>query len=250
MRPRKKPLAWVIAADMGLGHQRSAYPLCEFSPKGEVLAANNYPHIPSRDKAFWKASREFYEFVSTLERLPLLGKFVFGFFDRFQKVEGFYPQRDLSKPTLIVKRITAALEKGWGKHFIQSLSKNPLPFLTTFFVPALMAEYFDYPAPIYCVVTDVDIARSWTPLQPKQSRIHYLVPTPRTAERLKQYGVREEYIFLTGFPLPKENLGSLKFEIARRDTAGRILNLDPNRIYRPRYEALIKKYLRRLPEKS
>lgn len=245
----RKHHAWVVAVSMGLGHERAAYPLRELSPTGKIISANNYPHIPAADREFWRASRDFYEFVSAIERLPLLGKLAFGFFDRFQKVEGFYPQRDLRGPTFVTKRIARAFRKGWGKHFIQTLGKKPFPLLTTFFVPALMAEHFEYPGPIYCVVTDVDIPRSWVPLGPEQSRIRYCVPTPRTADRLKQYGVREEYIFLTGFPLPKENLGSPKFEIARRDTASRLVNLDPDRVYWMRYEALLKKYLGRLPEK-
>ena len=247
---RSPTSAWIVSVSMGYGHQRTAYPLKDLAQGGKIINANDYPGIPESDRKIWEASRQFYEFVSNFERLPLIGKPSFRIFDQFQKILKFYPKRDLSQPTFGLKRIFSLIESGWGKHLIETLKKEQIPFVTTFFTPAYMAEYFRYPGKIYCVVCDADISRSWAPLNPNSSRIVYLAPTNRVVERLMFYGVPQENIFLTGYPLPKENLGSKKLEIARRDLTSRLLNLDPRGTYRKQYLALIKKYLGRLGKTS
>ena len=113
-----------------------------------------------------------------------------------------------------------------------------------------MAEFFNYLGDIYCVVCDVDIARAWVSSKPAQSKIKYLAPNSWVVERLKLYGVKEENIFLTGYPLPSENTGSEKLEIAKMDLGHRLLNLDPQKSYRKEYQPLIEKYVGLLPEKS
>jgi hypothetical protein len=45
---RKKKLAWVVAADMGYGHQRAAFPL-KYLSGGRIINANNYPGIPKEE---------------------------------------------------------------------------------------------------------------------------------------------------------------------------------------------------------
>ncbi|MCX6718119.1 MAG: hypothetical protein NTY81_00745 [Candidatus Staskawiczbacteria bacterium] len=43
--------SWVIAADMGYGHQRTAYPLRDIAFSNRVIRANNYVGIPEKDMA-------------------------------------------------------------------------------------------------------------------------------------------------------------------------------------------------------
>lgn len=235
--------AWVVAVSMGYGHQRTAFPLRDLAPEGRVTFANDYEGIPKGDKRIWQGSRSFYEFISKFQRVPLIGNFFFYVFDQFQKILSFYPKRDLSAPTLSLKNIFRLIKRGWGKHLIETLSKNPLPFLTTFFTPAFMAELFNYPGEIYCIICDADISRAWVPLNPGASRIKYFAPTGRVTERLMLYGVREENIFLTGYPLPKENLGSLALETLRTDLGQRLMKLDPQGQYCKTHFALIRTYL-------
>jgi hypothetical protein len=45
--------------------------------------------------------------------------------------------------------------------------------------------------------------------------------------RLKQYGIPDERIFITGFPLPKENIGGPNMEILKSDLLKRLGRLDP-----------------------
>jgi hypothetical protein len=75
---------FLITVDMGYGHQRTAFPL-KFLSQNEIIVANNYPEIPKKDKKIWQNTRKFYEAISRIERLPLLGKLIFKAFDQFQK---------------------------------------------------------------------------------------------------------------------------------------------------------------------
>ena len=246
----KSPRAWVIAVSMGYGHQRTAYPLKELSPQGNIINANNYLGIPEKDRRLWGGSRSFYEFISNFQRIPFIGDISFRLFDRFQKIISLYPKKDLSRPSFMVRRIFSLIQRGWGKHLVEILKKKPLPLVTTFFIPAYMAEFFNYPNDIYCIICDADISRTWVVLNPSQSNIKYFAPTPRVKERLELYGVKKENIFLTGYPLPKENLGSTQLEITRYDISHRLLNLDYKGAYRQQYTTLIKKYVGSLPRKS
>ena len=220
----------MIAVDMGYGHQRTAYPLKKLALGEKIINANNYDGIPEKDRKIWEMSRRFYEFVSGFKRVPLMGRAAFAIFNEFQKIFSFYPKRDLSKPNLQLKQIFSLIQKGWGKHLIESLGQNSgqesFPLISTFFTPAFMAEFFNYPGEIFCVICDADIARTWVSLRPKTSRIKYFAPNNRVVERLKLYGVKEENIFLTGYPLPESNIGSQDLEILKSDLSRRILNLD------------------------
>jgi len=246
----KKAKAHVVAVDMGYGHQRTAYPLKDISVDGEVIIANNYEGIPNKDKDFWDTSRAFYEFVSDFKKIPLIGESIFAVFDTFQHIPAFYPRRDLSKPTFSLKKNYAYIKNGWGKHLISKLKKNPLPIVTTFFTAAFMAEEYKYPGDIYCVVCDADISRTWAPLNPKKSRIKYFAPDNWVVDRLKLYGVKENNIFLTGFPLPLENIGTKNREIIKEDFKNRLLNLDPSRCYIKQYRALIENEIGKISGKS
>ncbi|KKS91430.1 MAG: hypothetical protein UV65_C0006G0011 [Parcubacteria group bacterium GW2011_GWF2_43_11] len=245
-----KKEAWVIAVDMGYGHQRTAYPLRHLAVGGKVINANNYEGISEQDRGTWKKAKEGYEFVSALARTPIIGPLVFGTFNKLQRILTFYPRRDLSKPNLQLKQTLAPIKKGWGEDLIKKLSKNPLPFIATFFTAVFMAENFKYPGQIYCVVCDTDISRTWAPLHPKTSRIKYFAPTQRVAERLKLYGVKPRNIFLTGYPLPEENIGSRKMEILKADLKNRLMNLDPKKSYFKNYKELVDLELGKLPQKS
>jgi hypothetical protein len=241
--------AWVVAVDMGYGHQRTAYPLRSFAVGGKVINVNRYKGIPPRDRHIWQTTRFFYESVSRFRGVPFIGAKVFAILDSFQKIRGYYPVRDLSKPVFSEKNIFRFIQHGWGKDLIDRMKVvNPrLPFVTTFFTPAFMAEQNEYPGDIYCVICDADIARPWVTLDPTNSRIKYFAPCTWARDRLKLYGVRPENIFLTGYPLPPENIGGETMSILKQDLGYRLLNLDPSGKYRKLYSPLIKNYLGELP---
>lgn len=242
--------AYVVAVDMGYGHQRAAYPLkdiaaCQLGCPTEdinIINANSYHGIPHGDKTRWKNSRKLYETISRMKKIPLIGEKIFAALDYFQRIPDFYPRRDLSAPTMQLKSIYKWMSKGWGKHLIEQLNENPLPFVTSFFIPAFFAEYHGYKGDIYAICTDTDVSRAWVALHPKKSRIKYLVPNKRVRERLKLYGVDAKRIFVTGFPLPKENIGK-DLAVLKKSLGKRIVNLDPQGRYQKKYARTIEQYL-------
>lgn len=242
--------AWIVSVDMGYGHQRATYPLRKFSPTGKVINADNYQGIPRRDLNVWRNSRKFYEFVSRLTNIPLIGQSLFNVYDRFQAIPEFYPRRDLSNPIFQVKQVYRLIKGGWGKDLINYLNQEDIPLITSFFTVAFFAEEHGFKNEIYTIVCDSDISRAWVPLKPAHSRIKYLAPCRRVVERLKLYGVKDENIFLTGFPLPEENLGGHKLTRLRADLAERLINLDPEKRYRRKYSETVVQFLKEIKIES
>lgn len=257
----KNPKIILVTVDMGYGHQRTAYPLRSFAFGNGAINANNYKGMLKSDRRVWETTRRFYEFISDFKKIPILGPVFFYFFDSFQKIPAFYPKRDLSKPNINLMINYGAIKRGWGKDLVEKLEEisrkeggdKPMPIVSTFYTPAFMAEYHNYPGQIYCIVCDADVSRSWVPMRPRESRIKYLVPNTWVRNRLRLYGVREENIFLSGYPLPMENIekpGEDNLETIKEDLKKRLINLDPLNQYRDKYEFIIKKYLGKMPESS
>jgi len=242
--------AWVISINMGYGHQRTAYPLKSFAEQERIICANDYPGIPEKDKKIWESSRYFYEFVSRFKKFPFIGDIAFGLFDATQKIKDFYTSKDLSNSSFTQRRTNGLFNRGWGKDLITKLSRENIPMVSTFYNPAFMAEHFDYPNDIFCVICDADISRSWAPVNGKKSRIKYFTPNERTGKRLRLYGVKKENIILTGYPLPMENIGGKKMEVLVEDMKNRIINLDPSGKYREKHGFIIREKLGKLPLKS
>ncbi|HLD28379.1 MAG TPA: hypothetical protein VJB67_02105 [Patescibacteria group bacterium] len=241
-KDKLKHKAWIITVDMGYGHQRASYPLRHLAKDG-IIAANNYPGITEKDKSAWANSRKSYEFISRFKKVPFLGEKTFEIYDRLQSIPKFYPRRDLSKPNLQLKGIYNMIKKfDWGKHLIDKLDKDPLPMIHTFFVTAFMAEIHGYSGEIYCLATDTDISRTWAPLNPTRSKINYFAPNSRVAERLKLYGVRPNKIYVTGFPLPDENVGE-NLKVVKQDLGRRLINLDSKKIYLSQYQKTIVRHI-------
>lgn len=239
VKTRKKNSAWIISVDMGYGHQRAAYPLRDIANE-RIITANSDKIISLRDHRLWEQSREFYEFISRLKRIPIIGKMAFGFYDKFQKISPFFPFRDLSKPNFSVLRLKALIKRGLCNSIVEYTSKEKIPVVSTFFIPTMAFNYSK--KPVYCIITDTDINRVWVPDNPKDSTITYFSPCRHVTQRLAQYGVSQEKIVETGFPLPKENIGKNK-EIVKKDILSRLVNLDPKIIFFQKYSSLIREHL-------
>ena len=233
---------YVVTVDMGYGHQRAAYPFAA-AAEGGIITINDYVGITAEEKEIWNGIRSQYEYVSFFKKLPIIGGLVFSLMDYFQQIKPFYPHRDLSKSTLQQKYFYRKIRDGLGRKLIENLNANPLPLLTTFFAAAYCAEYYNYKGEIYLAVCDADISRAWAPLDSETSRINYLVPNKRVKDRLMLYGVKDDKIFTTGFPLPKENIGTDDWEYLKADLKDRLEVLDPEGVYRKKYSKLIEAYL-------
>ncbi len=223
--------AWVLSADMGLGHQRATWPL-QFMAEEGILTAGSASVSSPREKKLWDQTRRAYETLSRIQQFPLIGKPLFGLLDELQKIAPFYPRRDLSKPTYQVKLMDSLIRKGIGAELIAKMRSKPLPMITSFMLPAIAADRAGY-QPVYCIICDAEISRAWVAKDPAASRIRYLVPCGRAMHRLRSYGVPDERIFLTGFPLPTELLGGRDLDVLRADMGQRLIHLDPADRFRP-----------------
>lgn len=233
--------AWIIGVDMGYGHMRAAFPLESHAYK-RIITANNDPLVPDKERKTWIKYQTFYERISRLNEIPGIGSFIFSIYDRLQNISPFFPFRDLSKPSysvLFMKKYIA--KKQLCKNLIENIKKTDLPVICTHFIPALACEYADIKNPVYCMITDTDLNRVWVSDKPKESKIIYLAPCRHVVVRLRQYGVPEEKIILTGFPLPKENLGGEELRIAKFDIGNRLPNLDPKGKFREMYKEYIER---------
>lgn len=233
---KKMGVAYVVAVNMGYGHERPANVLKYLAKDGQVTIANDYDGIPEADRKLWEGTRKLYEKISRFKKVPVLGPKVFGLMDELQQIQEFYPRRDLSAPSLQLMQIyTMIRRRNWNKALIEKLAEDPLPLLCTFMTPAFAAEEFGYPEDIWVLCTDADINRAWAPKDPKRSRIKYLAPNGRVKERLQLYGVSEKNIELTGFSLPKEAIGGVDSKILKKNLQRRLCNLDPNGIFLSRF---------------
>jgi hypothetical protein len=207
--------AWVVAVDMGYGHQRAAYPFRDVAFEG-IITANTGAMVDPGERKRWLRLQSLYEGVSRFNKVPVIGPWLWRTYDRFQAISPHYPFRDLSKPTFGSMRLDRLLQQGFGGSVVEySRKREDLPLLTTFFAIALAAD-FRGRKDVFCVVTDSDINRIWVAKEPAKSRIHYLAPTPLNRQRLMAYGVPPERIWVTGFPLPQENVDTAALDLRRR----------------------------------
>ncbi len=232
--------AWVVTADMGYGHQRAAYPFRDIA-RERIITANSDSIVGTKEKKMWKQFQGFYETMSRLGRIPLVGQWLWQAYDSFQSISPFYPFRDLSKPTIGSLRLHRLIHQGFAKSVPAYARREKIPFLSTFFAVALAADHLGLPD-VSCVVTDSDINRIWVAEKPRKSRVVYFAPTARAQKRLLLYGVPEDRVFLTGFPLPDENLHAVRDDLARR-----IAVLDPSGMFHAKYRPLLDEELGPIP---
>lgn len=239
LHKHRKKIAHVLDVDMGYGHSRAAHALKDLS-QGEVITANNYRGIPKAEKTLWTRWRQGYETLSRLRPVPVIGRAAFEIVEKIQEIPEFYPRRDLSKTNLALREAYRLIEKKrLGEHLVAQLNREPLPAICTHPMPAFALEEHGFVGDIWCVPTDTDIARAWAPRDPKGSSIRYLCANGRLMERLRLYGVPENRLFLTGFPLPKSLTGSPASGIVRKTLHTRLCNLDPRRLFWDRYRSTV-----------
>ena len=221
---RHPPRAWVVSAEMGYGHERAAHALADLAE--EILVAGSSANTDPDEARFWHRLRWSYEVLSRTRNLPLLGLALFGAVDALLRIPPFYPLRDLSHPSINNYIVDHLIHQGLGRTLLERLRTRPLPMISTFYAPALVADR-RYANGIYSVICDSDLNRVWVASKPRESQIRYFAPCGRAMRRLRQYGVPDERIFITGFPLPLENIGGPHMKTLKADVLARLGRLDP-----------------------
>lgn len=248
MTPSDEKRPAVVAVEMGYGHLRAAAPLAE-ALGTEVLQVDRAPLVAPEEERLWRRVRRGYEGVSRLSQLPLVGAPLRWVLDGITDIPRLHPYRDLSAPTRGVLTLERLVRRNLGQGLLEHLRRTRAPLLTTFYSPAIAADRAGY-EPVFCVVTDSDINRIWVPAEPARTRIRYLVPTRRAARRLRAYGVPEERITFTGFPLPDALVGGPSLEVLRRNLAARIVRLDPSGEFRRSMPEELAHFLGALPREE
>ncbi len=217
---------WLVAADMGYGHQRAIYPLKALAKDSKILNANTSPGATLKEKRLWKEMLRAYEFMSRAGKIPFLGSLIRGILDSLLYIPKFYPIRDRSNSTLQVRYLKLSIKRGLCNGIVEQINCPELPLVTSFYAPAIAAETADHKN-IYCIICDTDISRVWVSEDTPSSRIIYFASGTFSAQRLQSYGVHEKNIVVTGFPLPLELLGDRSLNVLKSNLICRLSNLDP-----------------------
>jgi len=225
VRRLKHISAWVVSADMGYGHQRAVFPLKGIAKDGFITVGKNDGSTAKEQKS-WKRLLNAYESFSRSRGIPFVGKPIFAMIDALMHIPKFYPIRNLSRSTYQVDLLETSINSGLCQGLMGKISTGQLPLITSYFAPSIAADMRGY-EPVYCIICDADINRVWVAKLPWESRINYFAPCGKAAQRLRSYGVPEERIFLTGFPLPLDLLGN-NLATVKTDVGQRLWYLDPN----------------------
>jgi hypothetical protein len=218
--------AWVVSADMGYGHHRAVYPLKGIA-EGEVITVGVNDATSPKERRLWRRTLGIYDLFSRTRSIPVIGKPVFGILDHLLRIPSFYPLRDLSKSTFQVSLLESYIKKGLCSGMLEKIRTKRLPLVTSFYAPAIAADKYEMEK-VFCIICDADINRVWVARNPYESRIEYCAPCATAVQRLKEYGVPHERIFLTGFPLPLELLGGRDLSVLKADLGRRLRFLDPD----------------------
>jgi hypothetical protein len=233
--------AWVAAANMGLGHKRAVNPLQGIA-EGGIIVVNSPEVAPPEEQKLWDQLLSVYERLSRAKSIPLIGNALFGIMDYFQRIKPAYPRVDLSSHTVQTTWNEKMIDRGICKGMMERIRTKPLPLISSYFTAAIAADRAGY-GRVYCIICDADINRVWVASDPKNSRIEYLVPCGSAMRRLKQYGVPDERIYMTGFPLPLELLGDRELDVLKRDLGQRLRYLDPTDRFWPLHDKSVEHFL-------
>jgi hypothetical protein len=227
------PTPLLCAIAMGYGHLRPAHALANqlATPYFEV---DKPPLADATEERLWARTRTLYEGITRWSQQGGMGAPLRRLVASVTAIPHLYPPRDLSPPTAGVRTLRFLAERGLGHGVVDELRRNPRPLLTTFFAPAVIADHAGCPD-VYCVVTDSDVNRIWAPFDAAAGKVTYFAPSPRVVDRLRAYGVAEQRILFTGFPLPGELLGGPELPAARKNLAARLVRLDPSGVFRKVY---------------
>ena len=236
----------IISLEMGYGHLRAAYPIAD-AMGCSLYLADEPPIADEKDSRLWQWIRRGHSFLSRPSESDWLVRQANSLMDLVTIIPPMHEKADQSKPDFATKFISQLIKRGLGRGLVEYLRARNSALLTTIYAPALVANAADIER-IYCVVTDADVQRVWVPYHPKESRIHYFAPSTRVARRLLAYGVRENQVTLTGFPLPHELTNESALETLRKHVARRIVKLDPEGTFRRLHAPMVARLLGELPE--
>ena len=223
-----KPIC-LVAIDMGYGHLRPAHALSEYLSL-PILNADQEPLARGDERRQWEKIRHAYERISRASQRRFWGWPLRMLLDATTSIPEFYPERDLSMPTRCTRYLEKQICRGLGHDLTSYLKTNEARLVTTYYAPAIAADRHGH-QDIYCIVTDSDINRVWAPYHNRDSHITYLVPSQRARRRLRSYGVKQDRIIVTGFPLPDSLVGGPSLGTLKQTLRQRLRRLDTHGVF-------------------
>jgi hypothetical protein len=248
MDPLRSPM--IVSLEMGYGHLRAAHSLAA-ALGTKVWLADDAMIADEFEQKLWQWVRRAHRLLSRPAPWTFLERPANAVMDLVTMIPSLHDAPDQSAPDFSAIALNRLIHLGLGKGLVRRLRESQMPLITTFYAPAIVANEAKT-GPIYCVVTDADVHRVWVPLDAEHSNIHYFAPSPRVVRRLRAYGVREDHISLTGFPLPlqvPQNVqggdSPLVSQVARR-----IVRLDPESTFCALHGPMLERMLGKLPNEQ
>jgi hypothetical protein len=235
----------VVSLEMGYGHLRAAYPIAD-ALGTQVWLADEAPLADEVDRRLWQWIRRAHRLLSRPTPWRFLERPANGLMDLVTMIPPLYNNADQSAPDTGVQALDRLIQMGLGRGLVRTLREHDATLVTTFYAPAIIADRAGF-NPVYCVVTDADVQRVWVAKHPERSNIHYLAPSQRVVRRLRAYGVSDQRITLTGFPLPYELTGPEKSASLAAQVARRIVRLDPEGSFSDLHAPMLERLLGELP---
>jgi hypothetical protein len=212
----------IVAVEMGYGHLRPAHALAE-AFGAEVIRLDLPPMAGPVETVLWRTVRTIYNGLSRACDWPTTGlaaKLI------LESITGISPLQNHAyrEPATMVARLADGLAGTLiGRRFRSMASEAEKPIVIATYPVAAMAARHAPGTRVYCLATDTDLNRAWAPANASEAEIRYFAPVERVAERLRSFGVPNQRIHLTGFPLPANLIRQALPVLARR-----LHRLDPN----------------------
>ena len=208
---------------MGYGHQRATHPFSGVA-RHRIINMNSDDFTPKAEQNYWQRILRSYEFLSRSAKVPVIGPLMQRMLNLMLRIPKPHSGNDLSRPTWQVKMLKLQIKQGLCRGVIDRIKNDPAPVITSFYAPAIAADMAGI-QDVYCIICDSDLNRVWVAEKPGESAITYFVPCEEAADRLRMYGVPEQRIILSGFPLHPELLGDVDLSVAKKDFCERIRRL-------------------------
>jgi hypothetical protein len=215
------PTPVVATVTMGYGHLRAAAALADLwsTPLEHVDTA---PMSGRLDRWIWTVARRGYHGLSRLSQHHAQRRHFRAVLHGLTAIE---PAGDTGRRPFSVRLLDGLTRAGFGRRFGAELDARGRPYVATFYANAVAAERHSR-VPVALVVTDSDIHRVWAGPEPGSGRIHFLAPTEVASSRLRSYGVPPQRLHVTGFPLPRELIGSAGLEVLDHNLEARLRRLE------------------------
>jgi hypothetical protein len=229
----------IVSVEMGYGHLRAANAIAE-SLGTEVIRLDLPPVAGRGEAALWCGIRKFYNGLSQACDWPVVGTAAQAILEKITEIKPLLQHRNSEPPNLLAHLTDGLSGTVLGRRLRTIAAGRPI--LATY-PAAAMAALHAPGARIFCLVTDTDLNRAWAPLNPRGVCIEYLAPVTRVVDRLRSFGVPDQRIHLTGFPLPAKLTAQAKPALARR-----LHRLDPARAFRSRADKAAAAFVQEIPQ--